>query len=247
MVTLRNIFILSMAIIMSLIYGCSDLGVMPPKHTSTFPLTVGSRWQCNTISWEVLSGYTTPQYVDTTEIFRQIIGRDSLGELMNWIAMEDSFNALDGNYAVYKERRWLGLQDGKLKIFAHQIYLHGQPNQFEIYRSPYIMLDFPLYIGKSWRAYDSLRGGFKRNVLGSETIFATGHKFNCDIVGTRLIDDWEHPDNYPSKEWYPNDGLIASSFDTTQYHTDEHGAITDSVQFFWRMELLDINITRAKD
>lgn len=247
MVTLRNILLLSATILVTLIYGCSDFGVTPQKHTSTFPLTAGSRWQYNRISWSVSFSDSTPEYVDTTEIFRHVIGQDSLAELMHWIAIDDSFIVLGGESDTYEQRQWFGIQDGRLKIYAHQFSRHGQTNDIEFYPQPYIMLDFPLDEGKSWQSYDSLIGGWERTVLGSETIIAVGHQFKCDIVGTRSSDDWEHPDDYHYKEWYSDDGLISSSFAAMEYIQDEHGAIIDSVQAFQKVELLDINIVGAID
>ena len=103
------VFIISLASIIA----CSDRGVMSSNHTSTFPLTSGTRWHYYTSFWDVRFGdSTTVQYHDTIETFRHVIGLDSLGQLMHWTAIEDSFIILGVDGDAYEDREWYGLQAG---------------------------------------------------------------------------------------------------------------------------------------
>jgi hypothetical protein len=241
---LRNILILCATILMVLFSGCSDKGVTPQKHTSTFPLTVGSRWQYYRIVQEVPFNDSANTFTDSTLIVRRIIPQDSLGMILQCQTMDDTLMPLgvEGDYSV--DRQWIDLRDGKLVILGEQMRYPDTSYDPSIYSPPVISLDFPLDEGKIWVPNGDLPGTITWQVLGSEVLLVLGQSFECDIVGTQFDYTPNSPDPFPLKEWYSNDGLIKENYSFLEYIRNEYGNIIDSAHYSERWELNDINIVR---
>jgi hypothetical protein len=230
-----------------LLLACGERGTAPVvQRTSTFPLTIGSRWHYYRIDWDVpFNDSTHHGQTDTTEIIRRVIAPDSIADALHCVALDDTCIRLGVDADPYVDRHWYCITDNKLTEYGRQLRWIDHNGDPWIYQPRYILLDFPLVKGKWWKMPDDpyFVGGSDRFVLGPEIIIAGERLYDCDLVGTRNPDDWGHPDFYSLKEWFCNDGLIHSESDFgVLYIMDEQGRIIDSTRAFEKLQLLDINV-----
>lgn len=208
--------------------------------TSTFPLTEGSRWEYSGLWFTVPIDSSASADTIEKEIFRQIIGPDTLPGITDLMVCDDTvISYLPAAVDTVVNRNWLKIEDNRLKNFAHAQFQIGEdPNPY-IFDPPRNLLDFPLNTGKEWDAGDTGPGISRyeeRRIVGIDYIELPGGWQYCDVLRSDLINTLIPEDTIQSSfKWYSDDGLMRSE---TDYGND----IINSVRTYEYWELIDMDI-----
>ncbi len=149
--------------------NCSKKTTQPiaKQGTSTFPLTIGSRWEYadTLLKFSYIDSLPTDTIV--SQFIMHIIGIDTLGSSGVMAVMQDSFISGEDTLFDYAYQRWLKIEDNKLKEFAFQ-QVGDTINPITIYDAPKVLLDYPLNAGKSWTVRQDIVSYYTSRVVGAE-------------------------------------------------------------------------------
>ncbi len=234
------------SIISLILAGCTKSGTPPERTaTSTFPLTTDSRWHYQAYMYDV--PFNDPSLANTVrrDIIRYVIGPDTLLNLPELVAVEDTI--INESRIVIDTliiRRWQGIDEQRLKEYAYSFVVDSDPDPY-LYDIPHIILDFPLSAGKEWIAYSWDFGVANSAVVGAERIDVEYGSFICDVLLTRVINGFEQDADTLSVtyEWFSNDGLIRKEIDYgIREILDKGGTVLDSARIIETWELIDMEI-----
>ncbi len=232
--------------IILLMIGCAKDPTEPdPRQaTSTFPLTTDSRWEYNVIWYQV--PFNEPLLADTVtrDIYRHIIGLDSLPGIADLVVCDDTMITYAfGQVDTFINRQWLKLDDGKLKLYASDLYPFGNEPNPNIFEYPHNLLDFPLINGKSWIARIEGIATEDRRVAGIEYIELPFGWLNCDVIHSAIWDNTSNDTMSTAFEWYSDDGLMRAEFAyATSVLYDDGGVFLDSLRSYEIWELTEMDI-----
>lgn len=237
-----NIF--SISVISLILAGCTKTSTPPERTaTSTFPLTIDSRWHYQGYMHNI--PFNDSSLADTIrqDVIRYVIGPDTFLNLPELLVVDDTVISEVGiviDTSIF--RHWLRIDEQRLKEYAHVSFGIGSDPDPYLYDPPHIILDFPLSAGKEWIAFSSDFGAASSAVVGQERIVLDFSSFVCDVVLTRLNTS-EDNTLWAAYEWYSHEGLIRKEIDyRIREILDENGSVLDSARLFETWELIDMEI-----
>ncbi|UCE66838.1 MAG: hypothetical protein JSU85_02170 [Candidatus Zixiibacteriota bacterium] len=227
-----------------ILFSCAkDPTEIERTPTSTFPLTADSRWEYSGLWYKV--PFNDSSLADTVrrEIYRHIIGTDSLHEFADLVICDDTIiTYVFGQVDTFINRQWLKMEDDKLKLFAHDEYPIGnEPNPY-VYDNPRILLDLPLSGGKTWVAWTFNDFFENKTVVGIDYLqLPTGWNY-CDVIRADIVG--LSNDTITKYEWYEDDGLMRYEIDLgVSIEEDDNGFFLDSVRIFEVWDIIDMEIS----
>lgn len=240
---------------MAIIYAIQMVGLMllncskestEPAYTgtSTFPLTVNSRWEYERNHYRKPFIDSTLADTQTYMVYRRVVRPDTVIDSNQLYIVDDSTSRVDSIDATpYVVRHWYNISESKLKEFA-EIYIYPWEDSTPLFfPHPRILLDFPLSAGKAWIAYQMVLGNVYNSVVGIDYVTVGETPIKCDVVRSRLVDPGTNHQFYDSYWWYSNDGLIRNEFDYgIELIADSLGNPIDSVRSVEILELIDMQI-----
>jgi hypothetical protein len=240
--------VILLVVIILLLIGCGKDPTDPEPatytQTSTFPLTIDSRWEYEGMYFTV--PYNDPSLADTMwfEVSRRIIGLDSLPELGEFYVCDDSTISYQNQFPdTFIYRQWLTLEDEKLMMFAHENYIPGQDPTPYVFDSPRVLLDFPLDGEKAWISWESDYFREDRSLEGVEYIELPFGWQYCDVVNSILVQTTTNNIYFSKFDWFSNDGLMRSETDHGYHYIyGEQHVLLDSSRAYEFWELVDMEI-----
>ncbi len=236
---------ISCAGLIVIIFCCAkDPTEVERTPTSTFPLTTDSRWEYDAIWHTVPFNDSSLADTVTREIFRHIIGPDSLPGIPDLIVCDDTIiTYLEGEVDTFINRQWLKIEDNKLKMFAYDEFPIGNEPNPDIYGFPHNLLDFPLSGGKAWIVYSESPTLENKSVAGIDYIELPFGWQYCDVVRGTVRNSVTSDTLRSTFEWYSDEGLMKIEF---AYPTiiiyDDDGVILDSAKTYEVWDLIEIDI-----
>lgn len=228
-----------------LLLSCAkDASVIELTTTSSFPLSIDSRWRYEGIRYTVPFNDSSLADTSSLEISRHIIGMDSLGLIPDLVVSDDTvlFDS-SGVVDTTIHRQWLKLEDDKLNLYAYDEYNMGDSAEPVIYDFSHKLLDFPLSGGKAWVVYSDSTVQENRTVVGADYQESPNGLLYCNVVFGAVIYTPASDTLMASYEWIATDGLIRQEYYLgKQMISDNSGHIIDSVRTYENWELLEIDI-----
>lgn len=199
-----------------ILFSCAkDPTEVERTPTSTFPLTEGSRWEYSGLWYTVPIDSSFSADTIDLEIYRHIIGRDTLPGITGLIVCDDTIiSYLPDEVYTSVFRRWLKVEDNKLQSMASVLFQIGEDPNPVIFDSPRILLDFPLNVGKVWDSNHTEFGpsGYElRQIVGIDYIEIPGGWQYCDVLRSDVFDILDTIQS--AYEWYNDDGLMRLEID----------------------------------
>ncbi len=228
-----------------ILFSCAkDPTEIERTPTSTFPLTTDSRWEYSGIRYDIPFNDSSLADTVTKEIYRQIIGTDSLPGIADLIVCDNMVIIQhDDQVDTIMHRQWLKIEDSRLKFFAYdEFQIGGDPDPY-IFDDPLILLDFPLTAEKTW----NIRTGEfiieDCRVAGIDYIEIPNAWIYCDVVFSIAIDPISEDTLQSAFKWYTNSGMMRFEVDYgVSMKWDDNGMLLDSVRTLEFWELIDMEI-----
>jgi hypothetical protein len=228
-----------------ILFSCAEDSTQVERTpTSIFPLTMDSRWEYQGIRYTVPFNDSTLADTMSVEVIRHIIGPDSIGNNADLVVCDDSIvvESSDVLDSVI-QRRWLKLDDDKLKLFAYDEFAPGDSANPTLFDFPHNILNFPLNGGKSWIVYSDLSTQESSKVVGIEYVeFPYGWEY-CDVVRSTKTDIVWGDTLIQSLIWYTDNGLMQLEYDYgISMINDDNGMLLDSARTYENRDLVQIEI-----
>ena len=243
---LRSLWIIiQLIIVIFLLIGCSKKTTESEyTPTSTFPLTTDSRWEYEGLQYTVPFNYSFLADTIRKEIYRHIIGPDSLPGIDGLTICDDTvITSVLSQVDTLIYRRWLKIDDNKLKEFASDEFHPGNETEPSLYDYPHSILAFPLSGGKAWISWIEDTTLEDKIVVGIEYIELPFEWQYCDVIRSTIRDNISNDTTRSAYEWYSDDGLMRAEFYLgISYIWDDYGVPQDTVRTYeiWELNESDI-------